>query len=148
VAYVECHATGTPVGDIVELNSMERFFGAHGHAPRVGSVKSNFGHLLTAAGMAGMLKVLLGMAHGQIPPTLGVADPLASEGGSIGGAGVVRALTPWPDMPGPRRAGVSAFGFGGTNAHVVLEGYAALTPSPSPAAAGEGSHMRSGHPAL
>ncbi|MBX0328786.1 PfaB family protein [Oscillochloris sp. ZM17-4] len=123
VAYVECHATGTPVGDIVELNSMERFFGAHGHAPRIGSVKSNFGHLLTAAGMAGMLKVLLGMAHGQIPPTLGISDPLASEGGAVGGAGTVRALAPWPDLPGPRRAGVSAFGFGGTNAHVVLEGY-------------------------
>jgi PfaB family protein len=121
VAYVECHATGTPVGDIVELNSMERFFGARGHAPRVGSVKSNFGHLLTAAGMAGMLKVILAMAHGQIPPTLGVSDPLASQGGAVGGEGVVRALTPWPDLPSPRRAGVSAFGFGGTNAHVVLE---------------------------
>ncbi|NNJ11054.1 PfaB family protein [Chloroflexales bacterium ZM16-3] len=143
IMYVECHATGTPVGDIVELNSMERFFGAHGHAPRIGSVKSNFGHLLTAAGMAGMLKVLLGMAHGQIPPTLGISDPLASQGGAVGGAGTVRALAPWPSLPGPRRAGVSAFGFGGTNAHVVLEGYAesrtALTPSPSPAAAGEGS---------
>ena len=125
IAYVECHATGTPVGDIIELNSMERFFGAHGHAPLVGSVKSNFGHLLTAAGMAGMIKVLLSMAHGQIPPTIGVADPLASQGGSIGGAGTVRALTPWPAEAGPRRAAVSAFGFGGTNAHVVLEGIGA-----------------------
>ncbi len=122
IAYVECHATGTPVGDIVELNSMERFFGAHGHAPRIGSVKSNFGHLLTAAGMAGMLKVLLSMAHGQIPPTRTLSDPLIAQGGTIGGTGSVRALAPWPDLPGPRRAGVSAFGFGGTNAHVVLEG--------------------------
>jgi PfaB family protein len=134
VAYVECHATGTPVGDIVELNSMERFFGAHGHAPRVGSVKSNFGHLLTAAGMAGMLKVLLSMAHGQIPPTLGVSAPLASRGGAIGGEGVVRALAPWPNLPGPRCAGVSAFGFGGTNAHVILEQSpdAPVPGSPSP----------------
>ncbi|MEI7772269.1 MAG: polyketide synthase, partial [Chloroflexales bacterium] len=123
IAYVECHATGTPVGDIVELNSMERFFGAHGHAPRIGSVKSNFGHLLTAAGMAGMLKVVLSMAHGQIPPTLTLSDPLSSQGGTVGGPGAVRALTPWPGPPGPRRAGVSAFGFGGTNAHVVLEEY-------------------------
>jgi len=128
VAYVECHATGTPVGDIVELNSMERFFGAHGHAPRIGSVKSNFGHLLTAAGMAGMLKVLLSMAHGQIPPTVGVSDPLSSQSGSIGGPGTVRALAPWPDQLGPRRAGVNAFGFGGTNAHVVLE----QSPHPPP----------------
>ncbi len=136
VAYVECHATGTPVGDIVELNSMERFFGAHGHAPLVGSVKSNFGHLLTAAGMAGMLEVLLAMAHGQIPPTLGISDPLASQGGAVGGPGTVRALAAWPAAPGPRRAGVSAFGFGGTNAHVVLEGEGSPN-SPSPAQ-GEG----------
>ena len=143
IAYVECHATGTPVGDIIELNSMERFFGAYGHAPRIGSVKSNFGHLLTAAGMAGMLKVLLSMAHGQIPPTLTLSDPLISQGGKIGGAGSVQTLAPWPALPGPRRAGVSAFGFGGTNAHVVLEGYAALTqgeesPTPPSPVQGEG----------
>ncbi|MEI6778733.1 MAG: beta-ketoacyl synthase N-terminal-like domain-containing protein, partial [Chloroflexales bacterium] len=132
IAYVECHATGTPVGDIVELNSMERFFGAYGHAPKIGSVKSNFGHLLTAAGMAGMLKVLLSMAHGQIPPTRTLSDPLVSQGGTIGGSGSVQTLTPWPDMPGPRRAGVSAFGFGGTNAHVVLEQNPTPLPPPLP----------------
>jgi PfaB family protein len=139
VDYVECHATGTPVGDIIELNSMERFFGAYGHAPRIGSVKSNFGHLLTVAGMAGMLKVLLSMAHNQIPLTINVHDPLVSQGGSIGGAGIVREQTAWPAQAAPRRAGVSAFGFGGTNAHVVLEEYTTqpLTPPlarhPSPA---------------
>ncbi|PDV98613.1 PfaB family protein [Candidatus Chloroploca asiatica] len=140
IRYVECHATGTPVGDIVELNSMERFFGAYGAAPWLGSVKSNFGHLLTAAGMAGLLKVVLSMAHNQLPPTIGINEPLVSQGGTVGGAGIVRGLTPWPEQPGPRRAGISAFGFGGTNAHLILEGHgetvanaAYLTP-----AAGQG----------
>ncbi|NCC32137.1 MAG: 3-hydroxyacyl-[acyl-carrier-protein] dehydratase FabA, partial [Chloroflexia bacterium] len=122
IRYVECHATGTPVGDIVELNSMERFFGAYGVTPWLGSVKSNFGHLLTAAGMAGLLKVVLSMQHGQLPPTIGINEPLVSQGGTVGGAGIVRGLTPWPEQPGPRRAGISAFGFGGTNAHLILEG--------------------------
>jgi PfaB family protein len=133
VAYVECHATGTPVGDIVELNSMERFFGAYGHAPLIGSVKSNFGHLLTAAGMAGMIKVLLSMNAGRIPPTIGLREPLVSQSGSIGGAGTVRAPQDWPAQDGPRRAAVSAFGFGGTNAHVVLEQPVGL-PANEPAA--------------
>ncbi|WP_129676971.1 PfaB family protein [Candidatus Chloroploca sp. Khr17] len=122
IRYVECHATGTPVGDIVELNSMERFFGAYGAAPWLGSVKSNFGHLLTAAGMAGLLKVVLSMQHNQLPPTIGINEPLVSQGGTVGGAGIVQRLTPWPEQAGPRRAGISAFGFGGTNAHLILEG--------------------------
>jgi PfaB family protein len=121
IQYVECHATGTPVGDIVELNSMERFFTPHGDAPLVGSVKSNFGHLLTVAGVAGMIKVALSMVHGQIPPTIRVDEPLVSEGGAVGGRGLVRSLTAWPASNGPRRGAVSAFGFGGTNAHIVLE---------------------------
>ena len=112
VAYVECHATGTPVGDMTELDTMAGFFGED--APLVGSVKSNFGHLLTAAGMASVLKTTLALGHGTIPPTIGVQEPL--------GPRVVRQTTPWPEGgDGPRRAGVSAFGFGGTNAHLVLE---------------------------
>jgi 3-oxoacyl-(acyl-carrier-protein) synthase/3-hydroxymyristoyl/3-hydroxydecanoyl-(acyl carrier protein) dehydratase len=120
VPYVECHATGTPLGDPIELASMERFFGGRGGRPLVGSVKSNFGHLLTAAGMAGMIKAVLALRHGVIPPTVDVVEPIASPEGLIGGEGVVRAATPWP-AGAPRRAGVSAFGFGGTNAHLVLE---------------------------
>lgn len=128
ISYVECHATGTPVGDITELNTMEQFFGSA--TPLIGSVKSNFGHLLTAAGMAGLLKVILSMRHGQIPPTVGITDPLQSHGGAAGGARVVRAVMPWPAQAGPLRAGISAFGFGGTNAHLVLEAGSAEIAAP------------------
>jgi PfaB family protein len=123
VAYVECHATGTPIGDPTELESIEAVFGADGdETPMIGSVKSNFGHLLSAAGMASLIKAILALRHGVIPPTIGVRTPLASGTGRTGGDRVVRDVTSWPEgHDRPRRAGVSAFGFGGTNAHVVLE---------------------------
>ena len=86
IAYVECHATGTPIGDATELDSMEGVFGQEGSAPPlIGSVKSNLGHLLTAAGMAPLLKTSLALAHGLIPPTIRVDSPLVSTGGTIGG---------------------------------------------------------------
>jgi PfaB family protein len=121
IAYVECHATGTPLGDLTELNSMETFFGPHKGSPLIGSVKSNFGHLLTAAGMTSMIKVILSMNRGVIPPTIAVEQPLSSEGGIISSEQVVRTTTIWPDHGPTKRAGVSAFGFGGTNAHAILE---------------------------
>ncbi|MFH8929818.1 beta-ketoacyl synthase N-terminal-like domain-containing protein [Streptomyces pristinaespiralis] len=115
VQYLECHATGTPIGDGTELGGVEDFFG---RGPLLGSVKANVGHLLTVAGMSSLLKVVLSLSHGVIPPTVGVDRPLP---GTVADR-VVREAVPWPDpAPGsPRRAGVSAFGFGGTNAHVVL----------------------------
>ncbi|OGH09842.1 MAG: hypothetical protein A2600_11940 [Candidatus Lambdaproteobacteria bacterium RIFOXYD1_FULL_56_27] len=122
VEYVECHATGTPLGDVTELGSMEAFFGAKGAQFPIGSVKSNFGHLLTAAGMAAMMKVVLGMQKGEIPATLHLQDPLSSPSGWIGPDKIVARHQPWPGKnPQLRLAGVNAFGFGGTNAHVVLE---------------------------
>jgi len=96
VDYVECHATGTPVGDKAELNSMDAFFGKHGAAPLVGSVKSNFGHLLTVAGMAGMSKVILGMKHNQIPATINLSDPMSSANGVISAEQIVAETIPWP----------------------------------------------------
>lgn len=110
VGYVECHATGTQMGDRVELETMSAVFGP-GQA--VGSVKSNLGHLLTAAGAAGLLKTVLAMREGVLPPTAGVEQPLSSE------ADIVCALRAWPD--GLRRAAVNAFGFGGVNAHLVVD---------------------------
>jgi len=121
IDYVECHATGTPVGDKTELNSMETFYTRVGKTPLVGSAKSNFGHLLTAAGMAGMTKVILGMAHRQIPATLHLDQPLSSRNGAISGENMVSQTIPWPQQGDTERAGVSAFGFGGTNAHLILE---------------------------
>ncbi|MFD4981021.1 beta-ketoacyl synthase N-terminal-like domain-containing protein [Streptomyces sp. NPDC058383] len=115
IQYLECHATGTPLGDSTELGSVEEFFG---RGPLLGSVKANLGHLLTVAGMSSLIKVVLALAHGTIPPTIGVREPLP---GTVADR-VVRELRPWPEPEAgaPRRAGVSAFGFGGTNAHVVL----------------------------
>ncbi|WP_371664448.1 beta-ketoacyl synthase N-terminal-like domain-containing protein [Streptomyces sp. NBC_00280] len=119
VDYLECHATGTPIGDGTEAESVAAWFGTRGTVPPLGSVKGNLGHLLTVAGLSSLLKVILSMAHGHLPPTIGVDRPLSTA--SAGEVPVVRAGRDWPDRgPGPRRAAVSAFGFGGTNAHVVL----------------------------
>ncbi|MFD7300829.1 beta-ketoacyl synthase N-terminal-like domain-containing protein [Streptomyces pharetrae] len=115
VRYVECHATGTPIGDRTELEGVERYFG---RGPLLGSVKGNIGHLLTAAGMSSLVKVVLALGHGVLPPTAGLRQPLP---GTVADR-VVRAPVPWPAGDGVRRAAVSAFGFGGTNAHVVLSG--------------------------
>lgn len=125
VDYVECHATGTPLGDKVELTSMETFFGADADStmPAIGSVKSNLGHLLTAAGMPGMTKVIEGMKHNLIPATIKIEEPQQSPGDKISGAQIVSTNREWPAKKDgeSRRAGVSVFGFGGCNAHLIFE---------------------------
>ncbi|MFJ9775022.1 beta-ketoacyl synthase N-terminal-like domain-containing protein [Kitasatospora sp. NPDC101157] len=115
VQYLECHATGTRLGDGVELSGINEFFGASGTVPYLGSVKSNLGHLLTGAGMPGLIKTILAIRYGVIPPTPGVAEPLADTHGRL-----ARENTDFPRTGRPRTAAVSSFGFGGTNAHVVL----------------------------
>ncbi|MEV0981366.1 beta-ketoacyl synthase N-terminal-like domain-containing protein [Streptomyces sp. NPDC049915] len=120
IDYLECHATGTPLGDATEAESVAAFFGRHGKVPLIGSVKGNIGHLLTVAGLSSMLKVILAMDEGHIPPTIGVEQPVRSSDGRVGEQVLVREGRPWPEGVGPLRAAVSAFGFGGTNAHVVL----------------------------
>ncbi|MEH1902155.1 MAG: PfaB family protein [Nostoc sp.] len=122
IDYLECHATGTLLGDTTEFNSIETFFGQNQAAPLVGSAKANTGHLLTAAGMVGLTKVILSMSHGLIPPTMNVLEPLASENSTISADKIVRTATTWPNNNAPiKRAAISAFGFGGTNSHLILE---------------------------
>lgn len=121
VAYVECHATGTPKGDKVELGSMETFFSRYNNKPLLGSVKSNLGHLLTAAGMPGMTKAIWAMNHGKIPGTLHLKQPLSSKTGYFSGAQMPTDTVDWPRSHKPRQVGVSVFGFGGSNAHLVLQ---------------------------
>ena len=115
--YIECHATGTPLGDETELAGLAEFFGDR--LPLLGSVKGNVGHLLTVAGFTSMLKVILSMRHGVIP-----ASPRLAEAELRGPAEVseriVRDSVAWPDSGEARRAGVSSFGFGGINGHVVF----------------------------
>ncbi|MGW6306856.1 beta-ketoacyl synthase N-terminal-like domain-containing protein [Streptomyces niveus] len=117
VSLVECHATGTPVGDAVEARGMAQVFGAGAGADvPIGSVKSNVGHLLASAGVAGLLKVLGALRAGVRPATLGAELPLDALAGTP-----LRVLTAPEPWSGPRRAAVSAFGFGGTNAHLVVD---------------------------
>jgi acyl transferase domain-containing protein len=125
VTYVEAHGTGTELGDTIEVAALTRAFRAStdrvGYCT-LGSVKTNVGHLDTAAGMAGLVKTVLAMEHRELPPTVHFRTPnprIPFDGSPFVVRGELRA---WDSAEGaPRRAGVSSFGIGGTNAHVVLE---------------------------
>jgi len=122
VGYVEAHGTGTPLGDPIEVRALARVLGEGrdpGQPVRIGSVKTNIGHLEAAAGIAGFIKALLAVHRGQIPPHLNLTAPSPHIAWDQLPVEVPVTLTDWP---GERRiAGVSSFGFGGTNAHVILE---------------------------
>ncbi|HKV37520.1 MAG TPA: beta-ketoacyl synthase N-terminal-like domain-containing protein, partial [Pyrinomonadaceae bacterium] len=117
IGLVECHATGTPVGDATEIRSTARVFESCSDVP-IGSLKSNLGHLVAAAGIAGLLKVLASIENGKRVPTL-FADPSIDVLQSTPFR-VVREVEDWT---GPRRAALSAFGFGGNNAHLIVEAF-------------------------
>ncbi|HVS18632.1 MAG TPA: SDR family NAD(P)-dependent oxidoreductase, partial [Planctomycetota bacterium] len=125
IGYVEAHGTGTPLGDSIEVAALTQAFGRRPSLRRdpcaLGSVKANIGHLDTAAGVAGLIKTALALQHGEIPPTpnFEAANPLALSAGT--NFYVAERLQPWARGSTPRRAGVTALGVGGTNAHVVLE---------------------------
>lgn len=124
VDLLECHATGTRVGDAVEFASVRALRAeAEGLRPvALGATKANVGHLLTGAGAVALIKAVLAMDRGVIPPVANfeqAGDKIDLEGSGIL---VPPSAQPWPGRDGPRRAAVSGFGFGGTNAHVLLEG--------------------------
>lgn len=129
VQLVECHATGTPVGDGVELRSLAQLWADEpaGKWAALGAVKANVGHLLTGAGAVGLIKSILAMEHGVLPPVANFEQ--APEDSPLHGGRfeALREASAWPTQPGPRRAAVSGFGFGGTNAHVLLEQAGAQT---------------------
>jgi len=126
VSLVECHATGTALGDATEIASMGRVFQGLDGVP-IGSLKSNLGHLIAAAGLAGMVKVIQAMAAGIRPPTLHAGSaPL--DGIAASPFRLLNRAEPW-EVDGPRRAAISAFGFGGNNAHLILEEWQPATPS-------------------
>ncbi|UED82967.1 type I polyketide synthase [Streptomyces profundus] len=130
VAYLEAHGSGTALGDEIELGALQDVFGRRA-APeplRVGAVKTNIGHTHTAAGVAGLIKTVLVLEHQVAPPNLNLVEPAESVAAS-GAVAPVTAATPLPEQG---LAGVSSFGWSGTNAHLVLE------PAPRPAPAGAG----------
>ncbi|KYF88599.1 hypothetical protein BE20_22560 [Sorangium cellulosum] len=133
IELVECHGTGTPLGDPIEIEALTRAFRAKTDKVRacaVGSVKTNIGHAVTAAGVAGVLKVLLAIEHHALPPSLHVERPNPRIDFESGPFFVNTELKEWRSSGHPRRAAVSSFGFSGTNAHVVVE-----EPPPQPARA-------------
>ena len=122
VAYVEAHGTGTSLGDPIEMRALGAVLGAGRAAARpllVGSLKTNIGHLESAAGVAGLIKVVLALRHGEIPAQLHFETPNPHIPWDQMAVEVAARRRPWPG--GRRIAGVSSFGFSGTNAHLVLE---------------------------
>lgn len=124
ISYIEAHGSATPLGDPVEVTALTRAFGAKSQQRQyvaIGSVKTNIGHLDTAAGVAGLIKTVLALKHQQIPPSLHFEHPNPQIDFANTPFYVNTRLTPWPSNTTPRRAGVSSFGIGGTNVHVILE---------------------------
>ncbi|MFT3761943.1 MAG: amino acid adenylation domain-containing protein [Pseudoxanthomonas sp.] len=133
IGYVETHGTATPMGDPIEIEGLTRAFRLGTEDTGfcvVGSVKSNLGHTLMAAGAAGVIKTAYALQHGCIPPTAHFRRPNPVIDFANTPFRVSGELLPWPAADGqPRRAGVSSFGVGGTNAHVVMEEAPAIAPS-------------------
>jgi acyl transferase domain-containing protein/NAD(P)-dependent dehydrogenase (short-subunit alcohol dehydrogenase family)/acyl carrier protein/SAM-dependent methyltransferase/aryl carrier-like protein len=130
IGYVEAHGTGTALGDPIEIAGLTRAYGPPAGAAcgwPIGSVKSNIGHLESAAGIVGLTKVLLQLRHGQLVPSLHAQELNPNIDFARSPFQVQRELAPWPQRRGadgralPRRAGLSSFGAGGANAHLVLE---------------------------
>ena len=123
VSYIETHGTGTQLGDPIEVAALTQAYGSHGAARRqcgLGSIKSNIGHLDTAAGVASLIKVVMAMQQRQLPATLHHTAPNPAIDFDQTPFFVVDSLRPWQQPP-PLRAGVSSLGVGGTNAHLIVE---------------------------
>jgi acyl transferase domain-containing protein/acyl carrier protein len=121
ITYIEAHGTATPLGDTIEFAALSKVYGGSDVPCTIGAVKSNIGHLDVAAGAAGLIKSLLALHHRSIPPTLHFRQPNPQLQWESSRFHINTATQDWPDGATPRRAAVSSFGIGGTNAHVVLE---------------------------
>ena len=136
IGFVEAHGTGTALGDPIEIAGIAAAYGGNTRAsPLVlGALKANIGHLESAAGIAGVVKTVLQLRHGRIAPLRNAGQPNPLIDFAAAGCLVPARAMPWPDTaPLPRRAGISSFGAGGANAHVILEEAPAREAAPAPA---------------
>lgn len=141
IGYIEVHGTATRVGDPVEYEGLQRAFAGHTDREQfcaVGTVKANIGHLFEASGVMGLIKTALILRHRVIPPLANFKTPNPAIDFSTGPVYAPTDARPWESSAGPRRCGLSAFGLGGTNAHMVLEEY---HPESAPRTQGGGPYL-------